>query len=60
MDFGAEAKVGLGAEATEVGLFFEAAEVGLGVAVLDVRWCLFLLAENPQIPRRAKKWQPGR
>jgi hypothetical protein len=31
MDFGAEAKVGLGAEA---------AEVGLGAAV-DVRWCLF-------------------
>jgi hypothetical protein len=27
--------------------FLEAAEVGLGVAVLDVRWCLFLLAENP-------------
>jgi hypothetical protein len=46
MDFGAEAKVGLGAEA---------AEVGLGAAV-DERWCLFFLAEKPQIPRRAKKW----
>jgi hypothetical protein len=48
MDFGAEAKVGLGAEVDEVGLFLEAAEVGLGVAVLDVRWCLFCWVKTPR------------